>query len=134
MLLQYIASLLALCLFINSNFSLKHLLSLKIKLLVNWSALSSKEGWFSHPFLRPSITYYFLLLTLQFNLFNKEFRACLGYEFYDISFSIFWVFQLNAASVLHILLAQWNKAFIHAIYMGHGVRVRQCDYLVCVGL
>ena len=60
---------------------------------------------------------------LEFNPFSKELRTYLGYEFQDISFLMFLSCSLNAALVLHILLARRNKSFVHAICMGHCVRL-----------
>ena len=122
-------------LFINSTLLLKHLFSLRTKLLVNWSPLWCKQEKFSQISLRSSITYFFVLLMLEFYLFNKEFCTCLGYEFYNESFWIFWVCSLNAASVLHILFARWNEAFIYTVYVGHDVWLwwlLNCP--MCVGL
>ena len=34
---------------------------------------------------------------------------------------MFLICPLNAGLALHIILARWSKAFIHAVFMSHGV-------------
>ena len=53
----------------------------------------------------------------EFDLFRNELHTCLGYKLQDISFLMFLICSLNVALVLHILLARWNKALIHAAFM-----------------
>ena len=107
---------------LNLTFSLKHLFNFRIKLLVRWSPLSPRcSRRFKQTFLRSSTVCFFFLLMLEFNLFSKELRTSLGYEFQDIGFLMVLICSLNAALVLHVILARWNKTFTYAVFMSHCV-------------
>ena len=57
----------------------------------------------------------------ELNLFGKELRICLGYEFQNINFLMLLICLLNATLILHIVLGRCNQAFIHPVFMGHGI-------------